>query len=173
MRGAHADEIKGLSANRKERSLFVSCSLDKSSLLWDLRIPRPASALFEHHRYTFSTIYWTSKNEANRLVALGDDAGYVHFVDTRKPNVFQRSEKVFGKRIHKISFKGSQFAVIGYTNKIKFYDECFSLLYECSPAPNYIRDVLWETDLSPEFESNHSTSCWLIGWDTFFQRLEF
>ncbi|XP_055596051.1 methylosome protein 50-like [Uranotaenia lowii] len=173
MYGAHTDEIKGLSANRKEQSLFVSCSLDKSALLWDLRIPRSASALFENHKHAFSTIYWTSKDEANRLVALGDDAGFVHFVDTRQPNVFQHSEKVLRKRIHKISFKGTQFAVIGNTNEVKFYDDRFSLRHECTPAQNYIRDILWETNLPEESRSSNRSSCWLIGWNSFFQRVEF
>lgn len=106
MTNAHTDEITALTTNRNELSTFASTSLDRSALLWDLRKPRPATALFAKHQFAFTTAYWTTTDEANGIVALGDAAGSVHFVDTRQPNVFLHSAKVFNKKIHKISFDG-------------------------------------------------------------------
>lgn len=168
MTTAHTDEITGLSANRKDNSVFVTSSLDRSALLWDLRKPRPASALYDKHKFAFTTVYWTTKKEANRVVALGDETGGVHFVDIRQPNVFLNSVQVFNKKIHKISFNGTKFVVLGNTNQVKFYDDKLTLLHECSPAPNYLRDVLWD-----DCDSSSIAACWLVGWDSFFKRVEF
>lgn len=165
---AHTDEITSLSASRNEQSTFVSSSLDRSALMWDLRKPRPATALFDKHQFAFTTVYWTSKDEANGIVALGDAAGSVHFVDTRQPNVFLHSTKVFDKKIHKVSFDGTRFVVLGNTNQAKFYDGELNLLHECTPTQNYLRDVLWDKP-GPE----QIGACWLVGWDTFVGRVEF
>ncbi|XP_055639847.1 protein valois [Toxorhynchites rutilus septentrionalis] len=164
---AHTDEITGLSTNREEESVFVSSSLDRSSLVWDLRQPRPASALFEGHKYAFTTVYWSTKKEANRVVALGDAAGGVHFVDVRQPNVFLNSVQAFNKKIHKISFNGTMFAVLGDTNSVKIYDEMLSLLQECKPTSNYIRDLIWDGS-----GSDKQVAVCMVGWDLFFKRLE-
>ncbi|XP_058447482.1 protein valois [Malaya genurostris] len=166
---AHTDEITGLSANEENGSLFASSSLDRSALMWDLRKPRPASAIFDGHEYAFTALYWTSTSEANQIVGLGDEAGNVHFVDTRQPNIFLQSVQVFSRKIHKISFNGTKFIVIGNTNKAKFYDEKLNLLHESIPAPNYLRDVLW----TEECESTSVGACWLVGWNSFFKREKF
>ncbi|XP_058818034.1 protein valois [Topomyia yanbarensis] len=166
---AHTDEITGISASRENGSLFVSSSLDRSALMWDLRKPRPASAIFDEHEYAFTALYWTSTKEANQIVGLGDEAGNVHFVDTRQPNVFMHSVQVFSRKIHKIAFNDTNFIVIGNTNQAKFYDEKLILLHESTPAPNYLRDVLWDE----QRESNSIGACWLVGWESFFKREEF
>lgn len=163
---AHTDVITGISTNREDDSVFASSSLDHSALLWDLRKTRPASSLFEGHRFGFTTVYWTGQKEANRIVALGDEAGNVHFIDIRQPEVPTHSLKVFNKKIHKISFNGTHFVVLGDTNQARFYDENLALLHECSPAQNYLRDVLWES-----CDTKEKSSCWLVGWDTFFQKI--
>lgn len=171
MTNAHIDEITALSTNRSELSTFVTTSLDRSALLWDLRKPRPATALFDQHQLAFTTAYWTTKNEANGIVALGDAAGNVHFVDTRQPNVFLHSTKVFNKKIHKISFDGTRFVVLGNTNRAKFYDTELNLLHESTPVSNYLRDVLWDKPAATTGQS--VVACWLVGWDTFVGRVEF
>lgn len=165
---AHTDAITGLSTNREDSSVFASCSLDRSGLIWDLRKTRPASALFEGHKFAFTAVYWTTRPEANQIVALGDAAGSVHFIDIRQPNVPTHSVKVFDRKVHKISFDGTQFVVLGNTNQAKFYDQNLTLIHECSPSDDYLRDVVWETD-----KSHGKSSCWLVGWDTFFQKVEF
>lgn len=165
---AHTDAITGLSTNRADDSMFASSSLDRSALMWDLRKPRPASSLFEGHKFGFTTVYWTTKEEANQVVALGDEAGNVHFIDIRQPDVPTHSVKVFNKKIHKISFNGTQFVVLGDTNQARFYDENLALLHECTPATNYLRDVLWETG-----ETKEKSTCWLVGWDTFIHKVEY
>uniref|UniRef100_A0A1Q3EZI1 Putative wd40 repeat in seven bladed beta propellers n=1 Tax=Culex tarsalis TaxID=7177 RepID=A0A1Q3EZI1_CULTA len=167
---AHTDEITALSTNPNGPSTFATASLDRSALLWDLRKPRPATALFAKHPFAFTAAYWTTKTEANGIVALGDAAGGVHFVDTRQPNVFLHSTKVFNKKIHKISFNGTYFAVLGNTNRAKFYEGSqFDLLHESTPpASNYLRDVLWDKP-----GPGQTGACWLVGWDTFVRRVEF
>lgn len=165
---AHTDAITGLSTDREDTAVFASSSLDRSGLLWDLRKTRPASALFEGHKFAFTAVYWTTRQEANKIVALGDEAGSVHFVDIRQPNVPTHSVKVFNRKVHKISFNGTHFVVLGNTNQARFYDQNLTLVHECTPAENYLRDVIWET-VDPKGKS----SCWLVGWDSFFQKVEF
>lgn len=41
-RFAHTDSITGMSASNENQNIFVTCSLDKSCLLWDDRETRPA-----------------------------------------------------------------------------------------------------------------------------------
>ncbi|XP_055550003.1 protein valois [Wyeomyia smithii] len=166
---AHTDEITGISRNAENGSLFTTTSLDRSCLLWDLRKPRPASALFDRHKFAFTTVYWTSTQEANQIVGIGDEAGNLYFVDIRQPGVFVDSVKVFNRKIHKISFSSNHMVVLGNTNQAKFYDEKLTLLFECTPAISYLRDVLW--DENPKSES--SAACWLAGWESFFQRVNF
>lgn len=162
---AHTDEITGISASHSKEPLFVSSSLDRSALLWDLRKTRPASALYESHKLGFTAIYWTSKAEANSIVALGDQGGNVYFVDMRQPKSFLHSMKVFDRNIHKLIFNGTNFAVIGNTNRVKIFNDKLTLLHESSPSANYLRDVLWDV--------SKTSACWLVGWDLFFHRLEF
>lgn len=41
-RFAHTDVITGLAASCAKENIFATCSLDKSSLIWDDRETRPA-----------------------------------------------------------------------------------------------------------------------------------
>ncbi|XP_053697243.1 methylosome protein 50-like [Sabethes cyaneus] len=167
---AHIDEITGISSNAENGSLFATSSLDRSCLLWDLRKPRPASAIFDEHKFGFSTVYWTSAKEANEIICLGDEAGNLHFVDIRQPGIFLDSVKVFDRKIHKISFNAKNMAVLGNTNQVKFYDEKLQLMHECIPSKSYLRDVLWDKNYTSR---SGSGACWLAGWESFFQRVEY
>lgn len=60
--------------------------------------------------------------------------------------------------------------VLGNTNRAKFYDEKITLLHECTPAKSYLRDVLWDKKYD---SSGSGGACWLIGWESFFQRVEY
>lgn len=41
-RYAHSDSVTGISASPESEPIFVSCSKDKSALIWDNRKLRPA-----------------------------------------------------------------------------------------------------------------------------------
>lgn len=103
---AHTSLITGLATDTSQPSLAVSCSNDRSTLLWDFRELKPAKALFEGHDVAFSTVRWTDETSWNRLVAVGDVAGRVHFIDVRQPNVFLETIPCFDRKIQRISFYG-------------------------------------------------------------------
>ena len=57
---AHFGGVNGVSVSPNDSNSFVSCSNDKSVLLWDKRSGNPkALALYEDHEEAFTTVYWT------------------------------------------------------------------------------------------------------------------
>lgn len=55
-RFAHTDYITGLSSSRTNDSIFATCSMDKSCLLWDDRETRPAIGIKSFFIYKFLKI---------------------------------------------------------------------------------------------------------------------
>lgn len=106
MRNAHADNISGVSTSHNLENTFVTCSRDKTALLWDTREIRPATSLFDNHSCPFTSVYWTSAEENDNMVILGDEAGKIHVVDPRIPDIFMKTIDVFERRVNKIKFNG-------------------------------------------------------------------
>uniref|UniRef100_A0A182P4C0 Uncharacterized protein n=1 Tax=Anopheles epiroticus TaxID=199890 RepID=A0A182P4C0_9DIPT len=168
---AHIGAITSVATDCSRDSLAVSCSIDRSALLWDFREPKPAVALYESHDAAFTTIRWCEEANWNRLVAVGDEAGRVHFIDTRQPNVLLETVPCFDRKVHRISFHRKHFAVLGNTPEVKFFDDKSKQIHVESSATNYVRDIIWnegkkdgEMDASP-------LSCTLIGWDSYMKRI--
>lgn len=40
---AHSDVVTGVDYSKIDKSTFATCSIDKSALFWDDRLPRPAT----------------------------------------------------------------------------------------------------------------------------------
>lgn len=62
---AHTDSITGISSRSDSEFIFATCSLDRSSLIWDYRQPRPATGLYQNHEFDFTTIHLCDLNETD------------------------------------------------------------------------------------------------------------
>ncbi|XP_050087725.1 protein valois [Anopheles aquasalis] len=164
---AHTSLITGLATDTSQPSLAISCSNDRSTLLWDFRELKPAKALFEGHDVAFSTVRWTDEPNWNRLVAVGDVAGRVHFIDVRQPNVFLETVSCFDRKIQRISFHGKRFAVLANAPEVKFYDEHSKVIHVEQSATNYVRDLVWDRQ-SPD----DAIGCTLVGWDSYVKHVD-
>uniref|UniRef100_A0A182JQ46 Uncharacterized protein n=1 Tax=Anopheles christyi TaxID=43041 RepID=A0A182JQ46_9DIPT len=167
---AHTGTITSVATDCRQDSLAVSCSYDRSAFLWDFREMKPAIALYEKHNAAFTTIRWCDEANWNRLVALGDEAGQVHFIDTRQPNVLLETVPCFDRKVHKISFHRKYFAVLGNTPEVKFFDDKSKQLHAEASASNYVRDIIWNDVKDSEQEAS-PISCTLIGWDSYLKRV--
>uniref|UniRef100_A0A182NBU1 Uncharacterized protein n=1 Tax=Anopheles dirus TaxID=7168 RepID=A0A182NBU1_9DIPT len=164
---AHSAAITAVATDRSQNSLAVSCSHDQSAFLWDFRETKPAIALYEKHDAAFTAIRWCDESSWNRLVAIGDEAGRVFFIDTRQPNVFLETVTCFDRKVHKISFHGKRFAVLGNTSEVKFFDEKSKPIHVENSASNYVRDIIWDGQSNDDSE----LSCTLLGWDSYLKKL--
>ncbi|XP_049279559.1 methylosome protein 50-like [Anopheles funestus] len=164
---AHVGAITSVATDSEQDSLAVSCSYDRSALMWDFREPKPGVALYEKHDVPFTAIRWCNESDWNRLVAVGDEAGRMYFIDTRQPNIFLETLPCFDRKIHKISFHRKHFAVLGNTPEVKFFNDKSKEIQVEKSATNYVRDIIWG-----ETKGDDSTiSCTLIGWDSYVKQL--
>uniref|UniRef100_A0AAG5DE40 WD repeat-containing protein 55 homolog n=1 Tax=Anopheles atroparvus TaxID=41427 RepID=A0AAG5DE40_ANOAO len=163
---AHSGPITGVATDGTQSSLAVSCSRDRSALLWDFREMKPATALYEQHDAAFTALRWTDETSWNRLVALGDEAGRVFFIDVRQPNVFLETIECFDRKVHKLSFHGKYFAVLGNTLEVKFFDADSKQIHVEHSASNYVRDIVWD-----QSATDKAVCCWLVGWDSYFKAI--
>ncbi|XP_053672392.1 protein valois [Anopheles nili] len=166
MHHAHTGVIADMATDATQDALAVSCSYDQSALVWDFRETRPAVALYENHDAAFTTVQWCDESNWNRLVALGDAAGRVHFVDIRQPNVFLETIPCFDRKIRRISFNGKHFAVLGNTAEVKFFDGKSKEIHVEKSATNYVRDIVWKQQTGENI-----ISCTLLGWDSYVKKL--
>ncbi|XP_058061531.1 protein valois [Anopheles bellator] len=165
MHCAHTGPITEVATDTNRSSLAVTCSQDRSALQWDFRQLKPATALHEGHDAAFSTICWADEANWNQLVAVGDEAGRVHFIDVRQPNIFLETVDCFDRKIQRISFHGKRFAVLANAPEAKFYDEHSKEIYVERSATNYVRDIVWDERCTDK------TVCTLIGWDSYVQKV--
>ncbi|XP_055389408.1 protein valois [Condylostylus longicornis] len=171
MHNAHSDSITSISSCFNTESVFVTCSLDRSALIWDYRQQRPAMGIFENHDIDLTAIHWCNVSEAdNDLIYLGDAAGDAYMIDVKMPNKFLDKIEVHTRPITKFRFSGSKMAIIGETNMVRIYENRGKLapdvMYECiytdSTATNMVRDALWNPQNSHELLS--------VGWDSKLHR---
>lgn len=104
LKNAHFGSITDVSTNPLEDSVFVTSSRDKSALLWDNRLPLPASALYENYICSFTSIQYSADN--NNLIYCGDESGLIYSIDTRKPKELLISIEALDSAINKIKFNG-------------------------------------------------------------------
>ncbi|XP_005188139.2 protein valois [Musca domestica] len=142
-RFAHTDVITGLAASCTKENIFATCSLDKSSLIWDDRETRPAIALYENHNVRFTNVSWCPQSEDN-IVYLGDEAGSLLTIDVRQPKVIQNQTTYFDRPIRKILPNEDNLAVIADSNLVKISKTpTHSVFYENNETQNFVRDGGW------------------------------
>ena len=105
----HSNKANGVSMNPEStEKVFVTCSDDRSCLIWDLRdvLSPGAIGLYENHKFSFNTVYWTKSTENNGLIMAGDENGNVLTFDIRKPHSIYSQVKASDRAIKKICFNG-------------------------------------------------------------------
>ncbi|XP_059622136.1 methylosome protein WDR77-like [Phlebotomus argentipes] len=141
-RYAHGNAITGVSVRPGSEDTFATVARDKSALLWDLRIMgKPASGLLQNHSEALMAISWILEEEGSFVVKLGDAAGSVLTVDTRKPNEIVQEISAFQQSVKRIRRTKGKYAVCGHTNAFKVFQNNDQLLYEDSSSLDFVRDV--------------------------------
>lgn len=85
---AHSGTVNGISISpaSPDSPSFVSCSNDRSVLLWDLRSDKPgASAVYEFHDTIFTSVHWATEEENGGLIQASDIGGKILSFDVRVP----------------------------------------------------------------------------------------
>lgn len=164
-RKAHYGIIKAVSSSPDCGNSFVTCSSDKSSLLWDVRDPKPASSVYENHKTTFTSAQWCSSNH----VYIGDDNGAIYCIDLRMRNKFVCEFKAFHQSIHKLKQFGDKLCAIANTSYFKIFDindsgTLFNVFYQNDDdkSTDYIRDVYMT-------ESGEDCRIYSVGWSSYFK----
>lgn len=104
---AHSESITGISMNPKSNKSFVTCSEDKSVLMWDITSPiAKAKAIYEGHDESYRTVHFGAENETGGNILAGDDVGCLHSYDPRNPGKILNSFMVGSGSIKKIKFNG-------------------------------------------------------------------
>lgn len=158
-RGAHSREITGVAANPEQPDVFASCSRDHCLSIWDVRLSTPIVDFNETHNLGFTAVHWDNQDGSdNHTIYVGDEAGSMLSIDSRSPNQFLSSWKVFDAPIHRLRFNGSKVAVIADSTEIKVLDTANegAVVFTNNDAKDYVRDAHWSS----------STELWTIGWDS-------
>ncbi|KAK6629053.1 hypothetical protein RUM43_002870 [Polyplax serrata] len=154
---AHGHIVTSVSSQKHHSDIFVSTSLDRTSLMWDTRLEKPASLLIENEcGYTSSS--WVD----NDCVILGSNDGSLSIIDLRAKQVldtnFCSQRPIFkllyngafqivavcadDPSVHAFSVKGKKLTEV-YTSKERHKD--------------FVRGLAWDTSLKTLY------SC---GWDS-------
>lgn len=113
---AHSQGITGVSAHPTNKK-WISCSTDRSCLLWDTSKKRPASSILSNYQHQLTAAHWTTQQENKSLVMVGDEVGNVLTLDPRNPNKILNEKRVTNRAIRKFSFNGTnKFGVIAKKN---------------------------------------------------------
>lgn len=83
---AHGHMVTSVSTQMNQSDTFVSTSLDGTSLIWDIRLDKPASLLLENG-FGFTASSWMDEN----LISLGCNDGNVFLVDVRMKQELNRN----------------------------------------------------------------------------------
>lgn len=103
--------------------IWATCALDCSCLLWDKSKEKPASAILSNYEHGLTAMHWTTQEENQELLVLGDEIGNVLTVDPRMPNKILNTTRVSDRPISKLSFNGSKrLGVISESNVMKIVE---------------------------------------------------
>ncbi|XP_067004033.2 methylosome protein WDR77 [Anabrus simplex] len=142
-----------------EGSVFASCSLDGTAVLWDTRNTKPASIFLRDGRLT-SLAWQPSQSE---IVCVGSESGKVIFVDIRQANQKLSEVACFKRPLQRLQFDAN-----GINHLAACSDDSLVRVLDCtdSASPSvcytddrhndFVRGLAWHP------KSNQLYSC---GWD--------
>lgn len=147
--GAHWNLISNIACHPESSDVFASCSKDGRALMWDTRLPRPASLI---NRGPFeaapSAIAW-QPNQATRIV-IGDETGSVVVTDVRNTNGKLRQIVTNQREIYRMEFSPwcqQQVAIIGNdptVSVLNVMDDYFEISYVDSQShSDFVHGLAW------------------------------
>lgn len=102
---AHADSILGISLNPNSNGSLVSCSRDKSVLMWDLKeFSSTSIGIYENHDCAIRVVVFGAENETGGAILVGDNNGSIFAFDPRVPQKIIFKFKAGNRPIRKIKF---------------------------------------------------------------------
>lgn len=136
----HGDEIVGIGTS--ENGQFLTCSRDKTCLLWDIRNFPKAKVLQLNFENELTAMNW---NEQTNCLLLGDECGNLLKIDVRSPAKIVEEISVSNREITSIVTNDEK--VLGITSKsnvVKILDDSLKTLFE-HKSDGIIYSMLWDT----------------------------
>uniref|UniRef100_A0A0A9Y315 Methylosome protein 50 n=1 Tax=Lygus hesperus TaxID=30085 RepID=A0A0A9Y315_LYGHE len=136
---AHAELISCVAASSDNSFIFASCSMDRTTLLWDTRISRPAKAVVEGD-CGYTAVAWKDEN----YLAVGSEMGMVHVYDMRSLESVH-DLPLQKMPVHKLAFsKAGLLASCSDSTDIRLWRfESNKMLLPESQHSMFIRDLAW------------------------------
>lgn len=159
IRFAHSDAINGVATALDNDDCFVTASDDKRLLLWDMRDPRPCSALLEFHAFQLKAVEYLKENQ----VLVGDRAGIAYLIDTKMPKHIVMQQEIHNRAIHQFVVNGQHAIILSDSNRLQvkqFEGSKIISVLDVVEAPNYLRAATWINE--SEF--------YVAGWSSYVQK---
>lgn len=149
-RPAHAGIVWQVSFSNSEPKVFMSCSEDGRIMLWDLRLPKPATVVNKNPLVgTPTAISWQSQNSTT--FAAGDDSGNIILKDFRSTgNIFE--SQVYNRRVFRLSFCPqnplwlASCADDTNVSVLEIGKSSMTCVYEDDSHSDFVRGLAWSTD---------------------------
>jgi WD40 repeat protein len=166
---AHPSSVNGISISPTSNQEFVSCSSDKSVLVWDLRAGKPgARAVYEFHEAIFNSVHWGTDLENGSMIQAGDMGGRIYSFDLKMPgkivSVLKVTEGKNQRPIRKFVYRGSDMAVVDHSCVARVYSKTREKPMEFSGNGPLIYDFLWD-----KLDEN---LCYVVGEKRYSKKLK-
>ncbi|XP_044540002.1 methylosome protein 50 isoform X2 [Gracilinanus agilis] len=168
---AHSGQVSCVAASPLKESLFLSCSEDNRILLWDIRLPKPATHIGQsvpHHLPT--SLAWHTKK--SKIFAFGDENGSVFLVDLKNPDNIH-SLTLHSQSVTKLVWSPDRYwsiypakpsqdhcpllASLSEDCSVVVVDTCLAEVFKSEAHRDFVRDATW----SPLNQYLLTT----VGWD--------
>lgn len=162
----HASAITGVSANPSSNKTFVTSSIDKNCVMWDVSKNNVAAfRLLKNYENQLTAVRCAPSSE--NLVLLGDEVGNILSLDPRIPNKILSTKRVTNRAITSIKFKSSeQFGIIAKNNVAQVFslsaDGGIELKYKHT-APCMLYSMCWD--------NQHDSTFYLVGEEKFAEKI--
>ncbi|XP_044540003.1 methylosome protein 50 isoform X3 [Gracilinanus agilis] len=155
---AHSGQVSCVAASPLKESLFLSCSEDNRILLWDIRLPKPATHIGQsvpHHLPT--SLAWHTKK--SKIFAFGDENGSVFLVDLKNPDNIH-SLTLHSQSVTKLVWSPDSCPLLASLSEdcsVVVVDTCLAEVFKSEAHRDFVRDATW----SPLNQYLLTT----VGWD--------
>lgn len=109
---------------------------------------QPACGILRDYEYQLTAVRWTTQQENNELIMVGDEMGNVLTLDPRSPKKILNTKRVSKRPITKFSFNGTnKFGVLSKSNISKIFQiDCSGDLKELHKhsAPGIVYGMCWD-----------------------------
>lgn len=159
IRFAHSDAINGVAAATDNDNCFITASDDKSLLQWDMRDPRPSSALLEYHTFQLKAVEYLKENQ----VLVGDRAGIAYLLDTKMPKHIVLQQEIHDRPLHQFFVRGQHVIILSDSNRLQVLElkqTGMVSIMDSMEAPNFLRAAAWINE--SEF--------YVAGWSSYVRK---